>query len=306
MRTISFKDYVKSKGYHPTKIWKSPEAFYANVLTTPKSANGFSNVNFDAKMVRLSFKDVDNEKIVGNDTTVVFESVGKSNDYKLKEIVRNLIEEIDNEEIEVEEATLTGNVAGYNTPMAFGKPSDDKKKADRLAKATGYSVVNESVKVGERYGDWSVTKYTPVTYDDLGSPNGGVIKLVNQTTMDILLIQNDLALRGAKWWISTKGKRVQDTKPDVVISKAIKLNESVNRYHQLRKDEGTPNQKIGKGMREMRKQIQEIEKFVEWYSKIKTEGDLDSSQYWKRTQKHLNVIRERLNKISQKIQNLSV
>jgi ribosome-interacting GTPase 1 len=73
----------------------------------------------------------------------------------------------------------------------------------------------------------------------------------------------------------------------------------------LRKEEGTPNQKIGKGIREMRKQLQEIEKFIEWYSKIKTENDLDSSQYWKRTQRHLGVMREKLNKISQKIQNLT-
>lgn len=83
------------------------------------------------------------------------------------------------------------------------------------------------------------------------------------------------------------------------------VGEGINRFHKLRKEDATPNQKIGKGIREMRAQIQEIEKFVEWYSKIKNESDLDSSQYWKRTQRHLNVIRERLNKISQKIQNLS-
>ena len=84
------------------------------------------------------------------------------------------------------------------------------------------------------------------------------------------------------------------------------VHEVTNRYQQLRKEEATPNQKIGVGIRNMRNQLEEIEKFVEWYSKIKTENDLDSSNYWKRTQKHLNVIRERLNKISQKIQNLSV
>jgi hypothetical protein len=142
---------------------------------------------------------------------------------RLKELVRNLIEEIENEE-EMDEATTTGNVSGYNIPQAFGKASDEKKKGQRLAKATGYTVVNEAT----------------------------------------------------------------------------------NRFHQLRKEEATPNQKIGKGIREIRKQIQEMEKFIEWYSKIKTENGLDSSQYWKRTQKHLNVIRERLNKVSQKIQNLSV
>ncbi len=142
---------------------------------------------------------------------------------KLRELVRNIVQEIESEE-EVDESNVTGNVSGYNVPHAFGKPSDEKKKADRLAKASGYSVVSEGT----------------------------------------------------------------------------------NRYHQLRKEEATPNQKIGKGIREMRKQLQEIEKFIEWYSKIKTESELDSSQYWKRTQRHLNVIRERLNRISQKIQNLSV
>jgi len=148
---------------------------------------------------------------------------------KLKEMIRGIIDEVNSEE-EIEEISTTGGVAGYNTPFAFGKKSDEKEKARRMAKSTGYSLVGE----------------------------------------------------------------------------AKKISEASNRYQELRKEDATPNQKIGKGIREMRKQIQEIEKFIEWYSKIKTESDLDSSNYWKRTQKHLNVIRERLNKISHKIQNLSV
>ena len=78
-----------------------------------------------------------------------------------------------------------------------------------------------------------------------------------------------------------------------------------NRYHELRKSEGTPNQKIGVGIREMRKQLSEIDKFVEWYSKIKTESNLESQDYWKRTQRHLNVMREKLDIISKKIYELS-
>lgn len=147
---------------------------------------------------------------------------------KLKEMIRTLIDEMQSEE-EMEEISTTGGVAGYQTPFAFGKKSDEKEKAKRMAKSTGYSLVGESKKIVE----------------------------------------------------------------------------ASNRFQELRKEDATPNQKIGKGIRGMRAQIQEIEKFVEWYSKIKTESNLDSSQYWKRTQSHLNVIRERLNKISQKIQNLS-
>jgi hypothetical protein len=78
-----------------------------------------------------------------------------------------------------------------------------------------------------------------------------------------------------------------------------------NRYHELRQSEGTPNQKIGVGIREMRKQLAEIDKFVEWYGKIKTEGNLESQDYWKRTQRHLNVMREKLDTISKKIYELS-
>ena len=39
-----------------------------------------------------------------------------------------------------------------------------------------------------------------------------------------------------------------------------------NRFHKLRLDQTlTPNQKIGLGIREIRKKIDEIEKFMEWY-----------------------------------------
>ena len=67
-----------------------------------------------------------------------------------------------------------------------------------------------------------------------------------------------------------------------------------NRWLELKKADQTPNQKIGKGIREINYQLKEIEKFVSWYSRIKNESDLHSDQYWKRTTNHLNKIRERL------------
>jgi hypothetical protein len=229
---------------------------------------------------------------------------------ELQKLVREVLAELDGE---LDEVTATGNVSGYNTPHAFkksdGTDEDDEPESSfikRINTGTGYTQVSESIKRGKRYGDWSVTQYDPIKYDDLGSVSGGLIKLVNQETADTLLIQHDNALRGAKWWISTKGYKVQDQKPEVVIQRAIKLNEGRNRFHQLRKDEGTPNQKIGKGIRELRKQLSEIEKFVTWYGRIKNESGLDSADYWKRTQRHLSKISERLNKLSSKVRDLSI
>lgn len=145
---------------------------------------------------------------------------------KLKEIIRQIVKEIESEK-ELEEISTTAGIAGYDTPAAFTKPGSEKKKNKRLEKATGGTIVGEAV---------------------------------------------------------------------------IKEN----RWLELKKTEGTPTQKIGNGIRNMRNQLHEIEQFIDWYSKLKNENGLSSNNYWKRTQKHLNVIRERLNKISAKITNLSV
>jgi len=47
-------------------------------------------------------------------------------------------------ELKVDEATTTGDVAGYATPYAFGRKEDEKKKGKKQADLTGYSVVKES------------------------------------------------------------------------------------------------------------------------------------------------------------------
>ena len=61
---------------------------------------------------------------------------------KLKEIVRKIVREIQSEK-ELEESTGTGAVAGFDTPAAFAKPGQTKKKNDRLASVSGGEVVND-------------------------------------------------------------------------------------------------------------------------------------------------------------------
>ena len=57
----------------------------------------------------------------------------------LKEIIRELIKK------ELEEATTTGDIAGYETPNAFtGGPGKGKKKKKEIStNSTGYNVVKE-------------------------------------------------------------------------------------------------------------------------------------------------------------------
>jgi hypothetical protein len=103
-----------------------------------------------------------------------------------------------------------------------------RKHKDKFEPVNNKSV-NEGVKGGKRYGDWTVTQYEPVKYDDYGAPTGGIIKLVNQKTFHDLLIQNDLALRGNKWFISVNRRKIENKNPEIVIQNAIKnwVNEAL-------------------------------------------------------------------------------
>ena len=92
----------------------------------------------------------------------------------------------------------------------------------------------------------------------------------------------------------------QALRGESITGKSIKEN----RWLKLKNSEQTPNQKIGEGIREINYQLREIEKFVGWYSRIKNENDLNSDKYWKRTTNHLNKIRERLMRLSNKMNNL--
>ena len=58
---------------------------------------------------------------------------------KLREMIRELIKK------EIDEATTTGNIAGYETPNAFtGGPGKGKKKKKEIStNSTGYNVVKE-------------------------------------------------------------------------------------------------------------------------------------------------------------------
>jgi hypothetical protein len=135
---------------------------------------------------------------------------------QLKEKIRQLIREK-----MMGEMNVTGNVQGYNTPGAFGKPENEKKKGKKQADLTGYSVVSE------------------------------------------------------------------------------------NRWLDLKNEESTAQAKIGRGISNINKQLKEMERFLNWYGKIKNESGVDNKSYWKRTNGHIYSIKERLIKLDQKIRQIS-
>ena len=100
--------------------------------------------------------------------------------------------------------------------------------------------------------------------------------------------------------------------PNPTIKKVVKesINEAkqkrpVNRWLELKNDESMhPHKKMAMGLKELKYQLKEVEKFFNWYNKIKTMNELDSQNYWKRTNNHIYTIKEKLIKIAKTIQEI--
>ena len=184
---------------------------------------------------------------------------------RLKEIIRTIVKEIQSEK-ELEEMTGTGAVAGYDTPAAFSKPGQTKKKNNRLASVTGGTVV-DSLEEGEK--DWALGD-VPASRDEA------------------------LPMK------PTAAKK----KPGAEIADISGMMMAENRWLELKREESSPKAKVGRGVSNIQKQLSEIEKFVNWYSKIKNENGLKKEDYWKRTNASLYKIRERLMGITEKLRTL--
>jgi hypothetical protein len=84
-----------------------------------------------------------------------------------------------------------------------------------------------------------------------------------------------------------------------------KAKRPVNRWLELKNDESMhPHKKMAMGLKELKYQLRETEKFFNWYNKIKTINELDSDKYWKRTNKHIYTIKEKLINIAKTIQEI--
>ena len=84
-----------------------------------------------------------------------------------------------------------------------------------------------------------------------------------------------------------------------------KVKRPVNRWLELKNDESMhANKKLAVVLKELKYQLAEVEKFFSWYNKIKNINELDSSEYWKRTNGHIYKIKERIINIARTLQEI--
>ena len=157
-------------------------------------------------------------------------------------------------------------------------------------------------------GSWSVKAYKKDSRDEMDTT-----KISSKTNQEYSVsIKSN---RDAKKWVLGQLTKYISSHKDILkkfitepISESVneaKIKRPVNRWLELKNDETMhPHKKMAHGLKELKYQLAETEKFFKWYNKIKNINELESSNYWKRTQNHIYKIKERLVNIARTIQEI--
>jgi len=227
----------------------------------------------------------------------------------LKEILDEILDEVQKE---LDEATTTGNVDGYQTPYAFSKGNKHKKRKKKIATQLGYSVVGGDIdninevkyyitrNQGRGRGKSLVGGYDLKKNKKLPPKEFRTFKDAEKEVKRLQNTQKGIPGGGSAYFVTDK--KMNRLKESV---NEAKVKRPVNRWLELKNDETMhPHKKMAMGLKELKYQLRETEKFFNWYNKIKTMNELDSNQYWKRTNTHIYKIKERLINIAKTIQEI--
>jgi len=240
----------------------------------------------------------------------------------MSDTLRKLIRELIEEEMELEETTSSGAAGPYNTPYAFrGNTAGGKEKAKKNATQAGYEPVNKTPEKADDVGD---PETRVVSYGEKGP--GGLKKPKDEPKPKIeenkaledrikhyedKIKQAEKALRKYKDSPSKKADvedNIKKLKANIITAKRelSKKNESLqeNRYNQFKMQEGTPSQKIGKAIREINRQISEVDRVLRMNERLKNESGINGDQLWKSTARGLTKLESRMNTLSARIRNL--
>lgn len=224
----------------------------------------------------------------------------------IKSFIDELIKEVEDE---LDEATTTGNIDGYETPFAFsGGRKKDKAKEKSNIDVTGYTKVKDIDEGVNETLDPKAEKFL-----DAIQVNDRGIKDLKNITVDATPQGNWSVYYKGKRMFTLNGKMLDDKTimkyglehMDESLSEGKKIHRPVNRWLELKNDESMhANKKLATGLRELKYQLKEVETFFRWYNQIKTMNELSSDTFWKRTHGHIYKIKERLINIAKTIQEI--
>jgi hypothetical protein len=233
---------------------------------------------------------------------------------QIKEIIRKMLDE----------ESVSGDIgvgAGPITTPNWVAPKGQKKnKATKYAEKLGYKVVKGMPKNSK------MLDYKELWKGKKSAMNEAEISVPEDIAAD--LEKNNLTLNDlfksarkedrAKLDYKTREWIQQTLLPSIKQQAGTKINESIDElvkskllnevsYGKFKKDISyrSKTEMLHKGIKEVKKKIQEIDRIVEYTSRMKQElSEGDAVQYWTRTEAQLQQISEMVNNLNEKINKL--
>ena len=222
----------------------------------------------------------------------------------LKEYIRSLVQQ------ELEEISATGAIgvgAGpIMTPYAFAKKGQKTNAATKYAEKEGWKVTKGETTMPS---DSKVRDYKTLT----GKKKKGVKIYKEESNYDKASQYG--AASGYTAASSYTGPSLATKGGGELKESQMKLNDIIEQellnevtYNKFKTEVKfrTKSEQLHKAIREVKKKLAEIDRIVEYTSRMKQELSEDGGiNYWKATQKNVATISEMVNQLNNKIKNLN-
>ena len=227
----------------------------------------------------------------------------------IKEYIKSLVREL------LDEMSASGDAGGYLSPMAFSKKGQGANAATQQAQRSGWKLASgmpKNSKVLDYKELWKGKKSAMNEYE------ANIFKHYGNYTIDddeviYKFLRNDkyifLRLKDQKF-IEIDPKNIDRVKIVKESLADIIKNELINEvtYSKFKNEVKfrTKNEQLHKAIREVKRKLMEIDRIVEYTSRMKqelSEGE-EGVKYWKATQKNVAAISEMVNHLNNKIKNL--
>lgn len=210
---------------------------------------------------------------------------------KLKEYIKSLTREI------LDEESTSGDAGAYLTPKAFAKKGQKTNAATKESEKLGFKKVPTGMPSDSKIKDYKAIWGKKKTY-----------KIYKESDYD------KASQYGAASGYTGGGIKGDDyykkgTMSESVITNMIKqelLNEVTYGKFKNEVKFRTKSEQLHKAIREVKRKLAEIDRIVEYTSRMKQELSEDGGlNYWKATQKNVSQISEMVNQLNNKIKNLN-
>jgi len=206
---------------------------------------------------------------------------------KLKEYIKSLITK------KLDEESVSGDAGAYSTPFAFRGNKKGDNAATKAAEGEGYTKAKKpkKSKVVDYKELWKESDYDKASISNVSSKYSAA----SPSSRPSLYLQ--------------KSEYTAAESMKEALNKIIKeelLNEGS--YSKFKKEVSfrTKSEQLHKAIREVKRKLKEIDRIVEYTSRMKQELSEDGGlNYWKATQNNINTISEMVNSLNNKIKNLN-